>query len=210
MSRMALRLGLIASGGFVLASLFELIPILGISGGILELGAWIGLAAWFVHSQKTELATLESPPLGSLGWGALIGALTGITGAMVSLLASIVLAIVAAAALSAGSSGGTASPAPAASWNALASGISVVGSMLGLVYWPVLGALVCGLSALLFAAMMVKRPQPAGRIYSPLPPPTPGGAQLGSVAPPPPGASISPDGRYYWNGSYWVPIEPGH
>lgn len=202
-------IALIGAAVFTAISVIEALPFLGMLGGIAEVLLWIGMAGLFVHRAKAALCELNSPALASLGWGAALGAATAVAGVAASLAVTVTLAF-AAALLLAGT--GYRSFAPLVAFSG--SG-PIVGTLLSFLWWPPLGAGVCGLAALLCGGAMVPHRVRADLAYQP----PANAASRGTAAEPPwwrepsegpPPARttempVSPDGRYYWDGTSWRP-----
>jgi hypothetical protein len=120
-----LTLGCIA---FVAITFFEQLPIVGWLGGVLSIAAWVVIARALVGDNGFDFET----PFG-IGWAAVIGAVTGFVGALTSWLAQT------------GNLFGFTTP-PGDRFGAV---FGFVGASLGIVLWPLVGAAVCVIAALL-------------------------------------------------------------
>lgn len=129
-------LGIIIQGAFwfIGITLFELIPFLGFFGWLVSIGVWVYLTNKLVTSGSTHLAQSDNPSLPAMGWAALVGFITGLVGAIASLVVQ--------ATILANASRGTVTGAGAA--------FGTLGAIAGLVYWPAMGALVCGIFGLIW------------------------------------------------------------
>jgi len=120
-----LTLGCIA---FVAITFFEQLPVVGWLGGVLSVAAWVVIARALVGQNGFDFET----PFG-IGWAAAIGAVTGFVGAFTSWLAQT------------GNLIGFTTP-PGDRFGAV---FGFVGASLGIVLWPLFGAAVCVIAALL-------------------------------------------------------------
>jgi len=120
-----LTLGCIA---FVAITFFEQLPVVGWLGGVVSVAAWVVIARALVGDNGFDFET----PFG-IGWAAVIGALTGFVGALTSWLAQT------------GNLIGFTTP-PGDRFGAV---FGFVGASLGIVLWPLFGAAVCAIAALL-------------------------------------------------------------
>ena len=120
-----LTLGCIA---FVAITFFEQLPIVGWLGGVVSVAAWVVIARALVGEDGFDFET----PFG-IGWAAVIGAVTGFVGALTSWLAQT------------GNLIGFTTP-PGDRFGAV---FGFVGASLGIVLWPLFGAAVCVIAALL-------------------------------------------------------------
>ena len=120
-----LTLGCIA---FVAITFFEQLPVIGWLGGVVSVAAWVVIARALVGENGFDFET----PFG-IGWAAVIGALTGFVGALTSWLAQTGNLI-----------GFTTPPG-----DRFGAAFGFVGASLGIVLWPLFGAAVCVIAALL-------------------------------------------------------------
>ena len=123
---MTLLLGVI---GFVLITVFEQLPVLG------WLGWAVSIVAWIYLSDR-----LRRVDRGSTSQAAMLGAITGFVGALSSWIAQI----------------GNLFGPDTGSLARLGAGFGFIGALLGILYWPVVGAAVCWMAA---AARPRGRPQ---------------------------------------------------
>ncbi len=114
---MTLLLGVLA---FIAITVFEQLPVLG------WLGWAVSLAAWFYLSDR-----LRRVDRGTTSAAAVLGAVTGFVGALSSWIAQI----------------GSLFGPDTGSFARLGAGFGFIGALLGLLYWPVIGALVCWIAA---------------------------------------------------------------
>jgi len=113
----------VAAVVFVLITFFEQIPLLGWLGGMVSFAAWIVLTRALMGD--SELDVIRSGI--GVGWAALLGAFSGFVGAITSWGAQT------------GNLFGFTTP-PGDRFGAV---FGFLGASLGIVYWPVIGALVC-------------------------------------------------------------------
>jgi len=113
----------LASVIFVLITLFEQVPILGWLGGLVSIGAWVWLTRQLLRDSEFDVIRSGM----GVGWAALLGAVSGFFGALTSWLAQT------------GNLFGFTTP-PGDRFGAV---FGFLGSSLGIVYWPIVGALVC-------------------------------------------------------------------
>jgi hypothetical protein len=106
--------------GFVLISYFEQLPILGWLGAVVSVVAWVTLARELARDGAS--ATITS---------GILGAWTGFVGALTAWL------------FQTGNLFGLSTPG----LDRVGAGFGFVGASLGLVYWPLIGALVCAAAA---------------------------------------------------------------
>jgi hypothetical protein len=108
---------------FVALTLFEQVPILGWLGGIVSVAAWIALTRALLSD--SELDVIRSGI--AVGWAAVLGAFSGFVGALTAWLAQT------------GNLFGFTTP-PGDRFGAV---FGFLGASLAIVYWPLIGALVC-------------------------------------------------------------------
>jgi hypothetical protein len=121
---------------FVLITFFEQLPVLGWLGGIVSVGAWVALTRALMSDRERDPARAG---IGLL-WAGAIGAVTGFVGALTAWLAQT------------GNLFGF-ETAPGARFGAA---FGFVGALLGLVYWPLVGAVVCLVTALVVTGRTVR------------------------------------------------------
>lgn len=114
----------LASVIFVAITFFEQIPILGWLGGVLSVAAWIWLTRELLSDSEGDVIRSGI----GVGWAALLGAVSGFVGALAAWLAQT------------GNLLGFTTP-PGDRFGAV---FGFLGASLGIFYWPVIGALVCG------------------------------------------------------------------
>jgi hypothetical protein len=119
-----LTLGCIA---FVAITFFEQLPVVGWLGGVVSVAAWVVIARALVGENGFDFET----PFG-IGWAAVIGAVTGFVGALTSWLAQTGNLI-----------GFTTPPG-----DRFGAALGFIGASLGIVTWPLIGAAVCVIAAL--------------------------------------------------------------
>jgi hypothetical protein len=120
-----LTLGCIA---FIAITFFEQLPIVGWLGAVVSVAAWVLIARALVGDNGFDFET----PFG-IGWAAVIGAVTGFVGAFTSWLAQT------------GNLFGFTTPPG----DRFGAAFGFVGASLGIVLWPLFGAAVCAIAALL-------------------------------------------------------------
>src|SRR3954471_7022242 len=123
MIRAGLYLAL-AAVGFVAITFFEQIPILGWLGGAVSIAAWIALTRALLSD--SELDVVRSGI--GIGWALMLGAFSGFVGALTSWLAQ-----------TGNLFGFTTQPG-----DRFGAAFGFLGASLGIFYWPIIGALVCG------------------------------------------------------------------
>ena len=106
--------------GFVLISYFEQVPVLGWLGAVVSVVAWVTLGRALARDGASSMAT-----------AGILGAWTGFVGAF------------SAWALQTGNLFGLTTPG----LDRVGAGFGFVGASLGLLYWPLIGALVCAAAA---------------------------------------------------------------
>lgn len=201
----ALHLALIGGAAFTAVSAIEALPLVGMLGGVVEVLLWIGMAGLFVHRAKAGLCALNNPALASMGWAAALGAVTAITGVAASLAVTVTLTV-GRALLMAGTGYGVYAPVVVFSGSG-----PIAGTLLSFLWWPPLGGAVCGLAAVLCSGAMVPRPVrpdwpyrfPADAVATEHPwwqQPSEGRPPVRTTEMP-----VSPDGRFYWDGTSWRP-----
>ena len=116
-----LSLFVIGTVGFVLISYFEQLPVLGWLGALISVVAWVTLGRALAR-ESGAAATVTS---------AVLGAWTGFVGAF------------SAWAFQTGNLFGLTTPG----LDRVGAGFGFVGATLGLIYWPLIGAAVCGAAA---------------------------------------------------------------
>jgi hypothetical protein len=120
-----LTLGCIA---FVAITFFEQLPVVGWLGGFVSVAAWVVLARALVGENGFDFET----PF-AIGWAAAIGGVTGFVGALTAWLAQTGNLI-----------GLSTMPG-----DRFGAAFGFVGATIGIVLWPVFGAAVCVIAALL-------------------------------------------------------------
>ena len=120
-----LTLGCIA---FVAITYFEQLPIIGWLGGIVSIAAWVLIVRALMGERGFDFET----PFG-VGWSAAIGAVTGFVGAFTAWLAQTGNLI-----------GLTTAPG-----DRFGAAFGFVGASIGIVLWPLFGAAVCAIAAVL-------------------------------------------------------------
>ena len=116
---------------FVLITFFEQIPVIGWLGGVISIAAWIALTRAMLEVARRDIVG------GSIGliWAAVLGGVTGFVGALTAWLAQ-----------TGNLFGFTTAPG-----DRFGAAFGFLGASLGLIYWPLIGALVCAVTA--FALM---------------------------------------------------------
>lgn len=111
---------LIGTGGFVLISYFEQVPVLGWLGAVVSVVAWVTIGRALARDGSSALVT-----------SGVLGAWTGFVGAL------------SAWAFQTGNLFGLTTPG----LERVGAGFGFVGATLGLVYWPLIGAGACFVAA---------------------------------------------------------------
>jgi hypothetical protein len=113
---------------FVAITFLEQVPILGWLGGVVSIAAWIALTRELVSDRVWSLMR------GGIGiaWAAILGGFTGFVGALTAWLAQ-----------TGSLFGFTTQPG-----DRFGAAFGFVGASLGLIYWPVVGVMVCAVAAL--------------------------------------------------------------
>src|SRR3954465_4070666 len=122
---------------FVAITFFEQIPVLGWFGGVISIAAWIALTRALLGD--SQLAVIRSGI--GVGWAAMLGAFSGFVGAVTSWGAQT------------GNLFGFTTP-PGDRFGAV---FGFLGASLGIVYWPIIGALVCAGTAIAITGRRVGR-----------------------------------------------------
>jgi len=112
---------------FVAITFFEQLPVLGWLGGVVSIAAWVVLTRSFVSGARTDALRNGM----SVGWAAVVGAITGFVGALTAWLAQT------------GNLFGFTTPAG----DRFGAAFGFVGASLGILYWPLIGALICAVTA---------------------------------------------------------------
>ena len=120
-----LTLGCIA---FVAITFFEQLPVIGWLGGILSVAAWVVIARALVGDNGFDFETHFA-----IGWAAVIGGVTGFVGAFTSWLAQT----------------GNLLGLSTLPGDRFGSAFGFIGATIGIVLWPLFGAAVCVIAALL-------------------------------------------------------------
>lgn len=121
---------------FVAITFLEQVPVLGWLGGVVSIAAWILLSRGLVR----DLGPGPVRSGAAIIWSGVLGAFTGFIGALTAWLAQT------------GNLFGFTTPPG----DRFGAAFGFVGASIGLVYWPVIGALVCVATAFLVA------PRPRG------------------------------------------------
>ena len=122
---------------FIAITFFEQLPVLGWAGGAVSIAVWIWLTRTLLSD--TEFDVIRSGL--SVGWAALIGAFTGFVGA------------ISAWAAQTGNLFGFTTEAG----DRFGAVFGFVGATVGIVYWPIIGALVCAGTAVAITGKRVGR-----------------------------------------------------
>ena len=117
---------------FVTITFFEQLPVLGWLGGVLSIAAWIALTRGLLSDRESDVITSGI----GVAWSGIIGAFTGFVGALTAWLAQT------------GNLFGFTTP-PGDRFGAL---FGFIGASLGIVLWPLVGALVCVVTAFTITA----------------------------------------------------------
>ena len=121
----------LAAAVFVAITFFEQLPVLGWFGGVVSVAAWIALTRALLSD--SELDVIRSGI--GVGWALLLGGFSGFVGAFTAWLAQT------------GNLFGFTTP-PGDRFGAV---FGFLGASLGIIYWPVIGALVCAGAALVIS-----------------------------------------------------------
>ena len=124
---------------FVAITFFEQIPILGWLGGVVSVAAWVWLTRELLSDSQHDVIRSGI----GVGWAALLGAFSGFVGALAAWLAQT------------GNLFGFAT-SPGDRFGAV---FGFLGASLGIFYWPIVGALVCGSVAVAITGRRVGRLQ---------------------------------------------------
>jgi len=127
----------IGTAVFIAITFFEQLPVLGWAGGAVSIAVWIWLTRTLLSD--TEFDVIRSGL--SVGWAALIGAFTGFVGA------------ISAWAAQTGNLFGFTTEAG----DRFGAVFGFVGATVGIVYWPIIGALVCAGTAVAITGKRVGR-----------------------------------------------------
>ena len=127
----------VGTAAFIAITFFEQLPLLGWAGGAISIAVWIWLTRTLLSD--SEFDVIRSG-LG-VGWAALIGAFTGFVGAT------------SAWAAQTGNLFGFTTEAG----DRFGAVFGFVGATVGIVYWPIIGALVCAGTAVAITGKRVGR-----------------------------------------------------
>ena len=125
---MTLVLAALGVVAFVAITVFEQLPVIGWLGGVVSFAVWVVLT-------RGMLGPSERPPYaqgGAIAWAGVFGAITGFVGALSAWLAQ-----------TGNLFGFTTQPG-----DRFGAAFGFVGASFGLLYWPLVGALVCAITAL--------------------------------------------------------------
>lgn len=109
---------------FIAITFFEQIPILGWSGGVISVAAWVWLTRELLSDSEGDVIRSGI----GVGWAAFLGACSGFVGALTAWLAQT------------GNLFGFTTPPG----DRFGAAFGFLGASLGVFYWPIIGALVCG------------------------------------------------------------------
>ncbi len=129
-----LALGTVA---FIAITLFEQLPVLGWAGGAISIAAWIWLTRALLSDSEFDVIRSGI----GVGWAALLGAFTGFVSAITSW-----------AAQTGSLFGFTTQPG-----DRFGAAFGFVGATIGIVYWPIIGAMVCAGVAVALTGKRVNR-----------------------------------------------------
>lgn len=129
----------LASVIFVAITFFEQFPILGWFGGVISVAAWSWLTRELLSDSEGDVIRSGI----GVGWAAVIGAVSGFVGALTSWLAQT------------GNLFGFTTPPG----DRFGAAFGFLGASLGIFYWPIIGALVCGGVAVAITGRRVGRLQ---------------------------------------------------
>ena len=112
---------------FIAITFFEQIPVIGWLGGVVSIAAWIALTRAMLQVAAWDVVG------GGIGlvWAAVLGGVTGFFGALTAWMAQ-----------TGNLFGFTTQPG-----DRFGAAFGFVGASLGLIYWPLIGALVCAATA---------------------------------------------------------------
>lgn len=118
---------ILGSAVFIAITFFEQIPVVGWLGGVVSIAAWILLTRAMLEVGRWDVVG------GGIGliWAAVLGGITGFIGALTAWMAQ-----------TGNLFGFTTQPG-----DRFGAVFGFVGASLGLIYWPVIGALVCAATA---------------------------------------------------------------
>lgn len=111
---------------FVVITFFEQLPVVGWLGGVVSIGTWIALAREYASNDRDLLRSGAG-----VAWVGALGAVTGFVGALTAWLAQ-----------TGNLFGFTTAPG-----DRFGAAFGFVGASFGLLYWPVIGVLVCAVAA---------------------------------------------------------------
>ena len=127
----------IGTAVFIAITFFEQLPVLGWAGGAISIAVWIWLTRTLLSDSEFDVIRSGM----SVGWAALMGAFTGFVGAVTSW-----------AAQTGNLFGFTTEPG-----DRFGAVFGFVGATVGIVYWPIIGALVCAGTAVVLTGQRVNR-----------------------------------------------------
>ena len=120
---------------FIAITFFEQIPILGWFGGVISVAAWLWLTRELLSDSEGDVIRSGI----GVGWAAFLGAFSGFVGALTAWLAQT------------GNLFGFTTPPG----DRFGAAFGFLGASLGIFYWPIIGALICGGVAIAIAGRRV-------------------------------------------------------
>ena len=120
----ALLYTVLAAVVFIAITFFEQIPVLGWFGGVISIAAWVWLTRELLSDSEGDVIRSGI----GVGWAAFLGAFSGFVGALAAWLAQ-----------TGNLFGFTTLPG-----DRFGAAFGFLGASLGIFYWPIIGALVCG------------------------------------------------------------------
>jgi hypothetical protein len=122
---------------FVAITFFEQIPILGWLGGALSVAAWVWLTRQLLSDSEADVISSGI----AVGWAALLGAFSGFVGALTAWMAQT----------------GNLFGFDTTPGDRFGAAFGFLGASLGILYWPVIGALVCAGLAIAITGRRIAR-----------------------------------------------------
>ena len=120
----ALLYTVLAAVVFIAITFFEQIPVLGWFGGVISIAAWVWLTRELLSDSEEDVIRSGI----GVGWAAFLGAFSGFSGALMAWFAQ-----------TGNLFGFTTLPG-----DRFGAAFGFLGASLGIFYWPIIGALVCG------------------------------------------------------------------
>lgn len=131
----------VGTAAFVAITFFEQLPVVGWLGGVISIAVWVALTRAFLAESGWGAVSTGM----DIGWAAVAGGWTGFVGAVTAWFAQT------------GNLFGFTTPPG----DRFGAAFGFLGASLALLYWPLVGALVCAITAFVVAGGRVRRRGPS-------------------------------------------------